>query len=167
VREKEMRFYATNLSMVGTHAALLAGFAFTILSQYQFKTPDEGYLPADLELSLGIYNSDDPYKDMHGMRVAVDLRGGMGSWTWATWLQQIFQLLHLLFTSLGMTLTLWTLYTCVITNILGVHLALRGPEGSVDRAVRHMAQQNQFALRKFIWGLVLFILSVIFFSLSE
>ena len=33
--------------------------------------------------------------------------------------------------------------------------------------VRHMALQNQFALRKFIVGLALFILSVIFFALSE
>jgi hypothetical protein len=33
--------------------------------------------------------------------------------------------------------------------------------------VRHMALQNQFALRKFILGLALFILSVIFFALAE
>ena len=44
VREKEMTFYAKNLSMVGTHAALLAGFAFTILSQYKFKAPEGGVI---------------------------------------------------------------------------------------------------------------------------
>jgi uncharacterized membrane protein YgcG len=33
--------------------------------------------------------------------------------------------------------------------------------------VRHMALQNQFALRKFILGLTIFILSVIFFALAE
>ena len=66
-----------------------------------------------------------------------------------------------------MTVQLWTVYTCVFTNILGLHLALRGPEGSVDRAVRHMAQQNRGALKKFTAGLVLFLASVIFFSLAE
>jgi len=169
VREKEMSFYAHNLSMVGTHAALLAGFAFTILSQYEFKVPMEGYLPYDAEVWLGLWANNRvlyEFPDFTEEQV-MSFRKGIGSWTWNTWLQQIFQVLHLLFTSLGMTLTLWTLYTCVITNILGVHLALRGPEGSVDKAVRHMAQQNQFALRKFMWGLVLFLLSVIFFSLSE
>lgn len=75
--------------------------------------------------------------------------------------------MHLIFTVLGIMLHLWTVYTTVVTNILGLHLALRGPEGSVDRAVRHMAQQNQFALRKFMYGLGLFILSVLFFALSE
>ena len=164
-----MSFYAHNLSMVGTHAALLAGFAFTILSQYEFKVPMEGYLPYDAEVWLGLWANNRvlyEFPDFTEEQV-MSFRKGIGSWTWNTWLQQIFQVLHLLFTSLGMTLTLWTLYTCVITNILGVHLALRGPEGSVDKAVRHMAQQNQFALRKFMWGLVLFLLSVIFFSLSE
>ena len=75
--------------------------------------------------------------------------------------------MHLIFTVLGIMLHLWTVYTTVVTNILGLHLALRGPEGSVDRAVRHMAQQNQFALRKFIIGLVLFIFSLIFFALHQ
>lgn len=69
-------------------------------------------------------------------------------------------------TTLGMCVQLWTVCTCVFTNILGLHLALRGPEGSVDRAVRHMAQQNRMVLKKFTIGLLLFLLSVIFFSLS-
>ena len=42
VREKEMKFYTRNLSMVGTHAALLAGFAFTIPSQHEFKEQYRG-----------------------------------------------------------------------------------------------------------------------------
>ena len=56
VREKEMRYYARNLSMLATQSALLAGFAFTILSQYTFKFPYQGVLScarrADLMMSL-------------------------------------------------------------------------------------------------------------------
>ena len=139
VREKEMAFYARNLSMVGTHAALLAGFAFTILSQYKFKEPMEGYLDYETEEALGMWKNNRAQFmfPQHSESQVRSFKKGFSAWTWNTWFQQIFQILHLLFTSLGMTLTLWTLYTSVITNILGVHLALRGPEGSIDKAVRH------------------------------
>ena len=55
----------------------------------------------------------------------------------------------MILTTIGMSIQLWTLYTCVLTNILGLSLALRGPEGSVDRAVRHMAEQNQLVMNRF------------------
>ena len=161
VREREIKFYASNLEMVGTHAALLAGFAFTILSQHQFVTPQQGFLSVETEESLNMQPLATAAAD------ELSIRQGIGSWPWHVTLQQLFQLLHLVFTTMGIMLHLWTVYTTVVTNILGLHLALRGPEGSVDRAVRHMAQQNQFALRKFMIGLVLFILSVLFFALSE
>ena len=163
VREKEMKFYTRNLSMLGTHAALLAGFAFTILSQHHFMTPDEGFLSYESEVLLGMW----PDNSTHLGSPAIQVQKGMAAWPWHVWCHQIFQLLHLCFTAMGILLHLWTVYTTVVTNILGLHLALRGPEGSVDRAVRHMAQQNQFALRKFLYGLVLFNLSLLFFTLSE
>jgi hypothetical protein len=163
VREKEMKFYTRNLSMLGTHAALLAGFAFTILSQHQFMTPDEGFLSYESEVFLGMWPENSTHVGSHAMQ----MQKGMAAWPWHVWCHQMFQLLHLCFTAMGILLHLWTVYTTVVTNILGLHLALRGPEGSVDRAVRHMAQQNQFALRKFLYGLVLFNLSLLFFTLSE
>ena len=169
VREKEMKFYTRNLSMVGTHAALLAGFAFTILSQHEFAVPVQGYLPYEFEKSILIWNNYtylDPIAGIHSDALQ-SIQVGMRGWPWTTWMQQIFQLLHLCFTAMGILLHLWTVYTTVVTNILGLHLALRGPEGSVDRAVRHMAQQNQFALRKFLVGLVLFVFSLLFFSLYK
>ncbi len=163
VRAKEMKFYARNLSMVGTHAALLAGFAFTILSQYQFKIADQGFLSYQQQVDLGMWPDPSTRPSLEEQAVMR----GVVSWPWHVWCNQFGQLVHLLCTTLGMTLQLWTVYTCVVTNILGLHLALRGPEGSVDRAVRHMATQNQFALRKFVWGLLLFIVSIIFYSLTE
>ena len=97
VREKEMKFYSRNLSMVGTHAALLAGFAFTILSQYEFKTPVEGFLSYESERALALWPEDEAQAPDDAL-----LRTGMAKWKWNTWLQQIFQLAHLLFTTLGM-----------------------------------------------------------------
>lgn len=163
VRAKEMKFYTRNLSMLGTHAALLAGFAFTILSQHNYKTPIQGYMSYEDEYWLGMW----PENTTSIADLDRQLQRGIGAWPWTTFLQQLFQLLHLMFTAMGILLHLWTVYTTVVTNILGLHLALRGPEGSVDRAVRHMGLQNQFALRKFLWGLVLFNASLLFFCLSE
>ena len=48
-------FYMRNLSMLGTHAALLAGFAFTILSQHEFKTPPQGFLSYEDEVWLQMW----------------------------------------------------------------------------------------------------------------
>jgi hypothetical protein len=148
VREKEMRYYARNLSMLATQSALLAGFAFTILSQYTFKFPYQGVLScarrADLMMSL-----DERCDPLRGGNPELP---GMSGWTWDTWLHQFGQLLNLTCTTYAMALQLWTLTRCVLTNILGLGLALRGPEGSMDRAVRHMARENSLALNQFAYG---------------
>ena len=73
----------------------------------------------------------------------------------------------MILTTIGMSIQLWTLYTCVLTNILGLSLALRGPEGSVDRAVRHMAEQNQLVMNRFGYGVIIFFVSIMLFSLME
>ena len=77
------------------------------------------------------------------------------------------QCFHVILTTIGMSIQLWTLYTCVLTNILGLSLALRGPEGSVDRAVRHMAEQNQLVMNRFGYGVIIFFVSIMLFSLME
>ena len=124
VREKEMRYYARNLSMLATQSALLAGFAFTILSQYTFKFPYQGVLScarrADLMMSL-----DERCDPLRGGNPELP---GMSGWTWDTWLHQFGQLLNLTCTTYAMALQLWTLTRCVLTNILGLGLALRGLE---------------------------------------
>ncbi len=77
------------------------------------------------------------------------------------------QFFHVILTTIGMSIQLWTLYTCVLTNILGLSLALRGPEGSVDRAVRHMAEQNQLVMNRFGYGVIIFFVTIMLFSLME
>ena len=124
---------------MGTQSALLAGFAFTILSQTEFRQPAGGFLPHSTRVSMGMYSGDDD--DM-----------GIKDWDWPTWVQQISQMCHILLMTLGMCLHLWTVYATTVTNILGLGLALRGPEGSMDRAVRHMARENSLALNQFAYG---------------
>ena len=170
VREKEMRYYVRNLSTIGTQSALLAGFAFTILSTYDFKVPCEGVLPTSWRKALGLSEVTSTilvdcteYYDLFG----DNDKEGFIAWDWAVWIQQLTQMLHLVLTALGMTVQLWTVYSCVVTNVLGLGLALRGPEGSVDQAVRHLAKQNHHALTNFSSGLLLFMASFFAFSVSE
>tara|TARA_B110001452_G_scaffold243039_1_gene226176 strand:- start:153 stop:2615 length:2463 start_codon:yes stop_codon:yes gene_type:complete len=164
VREKEMNFYSNNLSMVGTQSALLAGFAFAILSQKDFTFPPGGFFPADWRSTLGMRTITFPNEYDWTEEQVID---GVRGWTWDVAFTQICQFFHLLLTTIGMSIQLWTLYTCVLTNILGLSLALRGPEGSVDRAVRHMAEQNQLVMNRFGYGVLIFFISIMLFSLME
>jgi hypothetical protein len=147
VREKEMGFYERNLSMVGTHATLVLGFSFTILSNYQFQTPVQGYLSYAQEEFFGLAPLNTTIVELG---IEWEHRTGISGWTYRDWFQQLFQLFHLISTIMGILLQLWTVYTCELTNILGLHMALRGPDGSVDRAVSRMAEHNTFALRRFM-----------------
>ena len=164
VREKEMNFYSSNLSTVGTQSALLAGFAFAILAQKEFTLGHGGFWPRAWRESLGLRPLSEWDAANYGW-TSEELELGVLGWHWDTAIQQVFQLFHLILTTIGMTIQLWTLYTCVLTNILGLSLALRGPEGSVDRAVRHMAEQNQLVMNRFGTGVIIFFVSIMLFSL--
>ena len=166
VREKEMNFYSSNLSTVGTQSALLAGFAFAILAQKQFTLGAGGFWPKEWREALGLRPLSENDAANFGWSTE-ELDRGVFGWHWDTALQQVCQLFHLILTTIGMTIQLWTLYTCVLTNILGLSLALRGPEGSVDRAVRHMAEQNQLVMNRFGTGVIIFFVSIMLFSLME
>jgi hypothetical protein len=166
VREKEMNFYSSNLSTVGTQSALLAGFAFAILAQKEFTLGAGGFWPRAWRDKLGLRPLSAEDAGNLGW-TAEELEQGVLGWHWDTAIQQVFQFFHLTLTSIGMTIQLWTLYTCVLTNILGLSLALRGPEGSVDRAVRHMAEQNQLVMNRFGMGVIIFFVSIMLFSLME
>ena len=166
VREKEMNFYSSNLSTVGTQSALLAGFAFAILAQKQFTLGAGGFWPKEWREALGLRPISENDAANFGW-TTEELDRGVYGWHWDTALQQVCQLFHLILTTIGMTIQLWTLYTCVLTNILGLSLALRGPEGSVDRAVRHMAEQNQLVMNRFGTGVIIFFVSIMLFSLME
>ena len=122
VREKEMNFYSSNLSTVGTQSALLAGFAFAILAQKQFTLGAGGFWPKEWREALGLRPLSENDAANFGWSTE-ELDRGVFGWHWDTALQQVCQLFHLILTTIGMTIQLWTLYTCVLTNILGLSLA--------------------------------------------
>ena len=67
--------------------------------------------------------------------------------------------------SLAVSLNLITLFLSTIAAMTGPGLALRGPEGSVSRAVKHMEKQNKRALRAFGRGITFFCLHLTFLSM--
>lgn len=60
-----------------------------------------------------------------------------------------------------MGLCIYTLYICLLLSITGPGLALRGPEGSVDKAVILLARGCRKVIQAFALALNLFITSVI------
>lgn len=87
VREKEMNFYATNLSMVGTQSALLAGFAFAILAQNDFMFAAGGFWPQAWRAALGLRPIEEEYRVMKGW-TEEEVRDGVLGWRWDVWSQQ-------------------------------------------------------------------------------
>jgi hypothetical protein len=82
-------------------------------------------------------------------------------WASPVLLSQIFfQALFQASASFALAFNLLSLFIATITSMCGPGMALRGPEGSVHLAVRHMEQQLKRALRFFGRGVVAFILTL-------
>lgn len=139
VRERELQFYTRNILNIGAQAALLAGFAFKTLSSHFSSNVLEWMSQSDDEfVKVWIYTLDARQAFM-----------------------TIIELIYLISTISAMGLTLFTLYICLITPILSTGLALRGPEGAVDRAVISLASVNASVIKSFAYALNLFQLSVL------
>ena len=63
--------------------------------------------------------------------------------------------------SLALAFNLLALFVSTTTSMTGPGMALRGPEGSVGIAVRHMEQQLKCTLRYFGRGIASFVLAII------
>ncbi|KAG8466095.1 hypothetical protein KFE25_005665 [Diacronema lutheri] len=150
IRQSELDYYTTNISTIGTQSALLAGFAFSILASHS---------SSSVLTSLYAYTAS---KRRSSSFVILD----------AEWLRQdlldgrqiillLMEMVYLVSTALAMGSTLYTLYVSLISTILGPNLALRGPEGSVDRAVVGLADVNREVIVTFRHSIIMFYVIVI------
>jgi len=154
IRRKEISLYSGNLTMVGGQATLLAGFSFANLQGASgLPIPDDGFLPAEWLLTLGLDPSE-------------GAQDGFLGWDWLTWLRQFFNFGFLLFTTMGMCLQLWVVIGCTVANILALNLSLRGPDGSVARAVCSLQAENKRLLGLFSKGLFCFVCSTVCYFLG-
>ncbi|KAJ1632780.1 hypothetical protein T492DRAFT_838158 [Pavlovales sp. CCMP2436] len=143
VRERELRFYTRNILNIGAQAALLAGFAFKTLVDHE---------------SAGMLEWIDEFASNDTFVIVTDYAGQLDAVQVA---MTVFELAYLLSTISAMGSTLYTLYICLITPILGLGLALKGSEGSVDRAVISLAGVNTSVITSFAYSLTLFQFSVL------
>jgi len=144
VRQRELQYYTTNINNIGLQASLLAGFAFTTLASHESRDV-LGWLDE-------IAGEDRPFI------IITDFRDRLDPFMQ---LQVLLELFYLTSTISAMGSTLYTLYICLITSILGPGLALRGPEGSVDRAVLGLARVNRKVIQSFAFALNLFQFSIL------
>lgn len=139
VREQELAYYTANINNIGLQASLLAGFAFSTLSSHE-------------SINVLDWVVEEPGQPF--LLLSLDL-------TPAQQLMALLELLYLVSTISAMGSTLYTLYICLVTSILGPGLALRGPEGSVDRAVVGLARVNRKVIQSFGFALDLFQFSIL------
>ena len=67
--------------------------------------------------------------------------------------------------STGLGLLLLACANCTLVNVLGVNLALRGPQGSVDRAVKEMEAERRTTFGCFGAGLICFHLTAMLYAI--
>ena len=121
IREKELNYYSQNCLAVGTQAALLAGFAYSGLTQVA--------IPLDSEYVL--------------------------------------KLLYLLMTTTAMCLELIAVMNTTLLSMMGPGLALRGPDGAMDKAVEGLALEYRNIFLAFALGITFFLFSAVVFVFEE
>jgi hypothetical protein len=137
---KELEYLHMNFRSLSTSSAVLVGFGFFRAGYLGDAASSELYGPHSNVFSGTIV------WDRWNI-VAVTMEGIIG-----------------MTLSLAVSFNLITLFLSTITAMTGPGLALRGPEGSVGKAVKHMEKQNQRALRCFGRGLAFFCLHLTFLS---
>lgn len=156
LRDKELHYYLNTMSSVSTQATLLAGFAFAQLTGYEYDDPDEGFFTTEQLDAMGI-----------GHTIEDASQRGVAGWSWLTWTKQILQLCFIVSTAACMFLQLWAVQACTVSTVMGQGLALRGPDGSMDKAVRHMARQSRATYAMFSLGIMLIKASTLIFIVNS
>ncbi len=135
VREQELRFYSGTMSVIGTEAALLVTLSFSLVASWEPLLPKAGYLPRNISLEWGL--NDEEYEHEHGI----------AGWDWVDWYTQLLQLAYLVMSMYTTIKLLSIVQMCVFAEFRAVGLALRGPDGSLQRAVHKLQRQQEYQVR--------------------
>lgn len=144
IRQRELSYYTTNVNNIGMQSALLAGFAFTILANHKSRDVLLELYSSQPDSAFVVISYEYMVSELDAQEIA----------------QVVLELMYLTSTISAMGSTLYTLYICLITSILGPGLALRGPEGSMDKAVIALARVNREVIGTFRTALSLFQFSI-------
>ena len=165
LREMELRYYMEHIGGMQTMATLLAGFSFTALISSNTLSLDFGtFLFRDDEPTKGSLIMQNmthgEYTETSGTLIdKMQLPGWDDPFKYLSFFMHVLELTSIVM-SLGEMLHVIT--STLIARLLGARLALRGPDGSIIRATRHLAHALNANTRSFFNGLQYFMFSVIF-----
>ena len=141
---KELQYLHTNFQNLATSSAVLVGFGFSALGI------SSSYHPEALTNHSSIWELD--------------------AQLWLSWeliTEVATEALFQSAASFALAFNLLSLFISTISSMCGPGMALRGPEGSVQIAVKHMEQQLKRALRFFGRGVVAFIITLTMLGLRN
>lgn len=134
---KELQYLHVNFQNLATSSAVLVGFGFA---------------------ALGF---DTSYHPEHTTEQSSVWQLGWDHWADPIFIAEtVFQTLFATSAAFALGFNLLSLFIATISSMCGPGMALRGPEGSVSIAVRHMEQQLKRALRFFGRGVVSILLTL-------
>ena len=135
---KELEYLHTNFQNLAVSSSVLVGFGFT---------------------ALGFDTSYHPEWEATNHSSIWELPGEV--WGSGVFLSSVFlQACFTVSASFALGFNLLALFIATVASMCGPGMALRGPEGSVGLAVRHMEQQLKRALRFFGRGVVAIVLTL-------
>lgn len=145
IQMKELDYLYKNLANLATSSAVLVGFGFSGVTAF---ASDDLTTRAEHAQCFGIHLDE----------AEVILNATAVTWPRCVWwmTSDLVDAAWTMTTALGLGLNLIALFISTITCITGPGMALRGPEGSLTVALRHMEHQNKRALRFFGRGMVAF-----------
>ena len=141
---KELEYLHTNFQNLAVCSAVLVGFGVASFGISSTFTPED--------------------------RGTDDTVWSLDSTWWHTWYmpaQICFEALFTFFSSIAMAWNLLTLFIATLSVMCGPGMALRGQEGSVSIAVRHLESMLKRALRFFGRGIFAFAFSMVTIGLRQ
>lgn len=153
LRERELAFYVNHIGSIQTIATLVAGFAFSALVK----------MDSTLDMNMLVFTQAGGFESTtnatSGESMMLPMRRNMDAVQIFAFAMQVLELTTVIQT-LGEMLHVLT--DSLTSRLLGTRLALRGPDGSINRATQKLAASLAATTRTFFNGLQYFLWSVIF-----
>tara|TARA_B110001452_G_scaffold51043_1_gene39002 strand:- start:90 stop:764 length:675 start_codon:yes stop_codon:yes gene_type:complete len=157
LREKEFKYYESHISMLQTYATLLAGFAFATFVSVSEPLSTSALL---FKAASGDYDAEGLDQATATIEQEVHKLDPMEMYTFGMHVIEVGSI------TLCLGENLFVLQVSLAATILGNRLALRGPAGSLNRAIELMARALKRGIDRFVLGLQWFMLSIVFHALK-
>lgn len=157
LREKEFKYYEGHISMLQTYATLLAGFAFASFVSVSDPLSTTTLLFKAVSADYSVEGLDQATATIEQKEHVLD---PVDMYTFGMHVIEVGSI------TMCLGENLFVLQVSLAATILGNRLALRGPAGSLNRAIELMARALKRGIDRFVLGLQWFMLSIVFHALK-